>query len=324
MNWLLVSVCFVGFCYVALSDASEFPITDYIDTNRFMDTSHPYLTIINDIVNVHGSDDPEANVRILHELVEAVANMSPEGLKKFGLEGREKEELYGAETAAKYLIDFSELRCDRFTFEYFMKAIIQLFKGNLNEFVKEETVGETKMRNFLRHYGKKEITACLNEAIDPALLKYSEAETKMDKMVARDADIVGKQGYYKFLIDEAKELDLIKGKFRARAMLDQVDIYTERHSQTGQTAQQRLTRHLMESCHGIERQFGHKLDIYNLARLMIPSKVSEVSPTERFIKLNEYLRVCIPALHHENSKTIEKNIKCNMGFLRAGVSCFGL
>lgn len=309
MNIKLLAFALLGLCAATCVRAKDFSPADYIDVSRHGSETKS-ITEIRDIVERDGSEDPEITAKLLLKLKQANRDGSwaPEDKDFLKFLSLSLEQLLA-------LTRDDDSICNRFVLDNYLHTIYVVFGESLDEFFHQKPTHDTKLHAFLVHYGRMAIKKC-SQAFGETQLKTSDAETEMDDLVggltAGSVADIGPDQRDSELLSKAKELDLLRGQFKARNMLDATEKDGDKKSVSGVSAHKRLQRRLTGICARITSRYGHRLEVYNLTRLLIPDQVDQVAPSTRFLKLNEYWRICLPLQNPKSIDATYANIKNNI------------
>lgn len=236
------------------------------------------------------------------------------------------------------LADVYEPTCSARLVEDYIE-MAHYFYGSLEALARPVEPETDALLNYLQHFGRAKFRNCPHDVEPDYQLGYPQydygqtvATLDPDTEWAFD-QIIGSQDKVRApggnpserLARVASQVDLVKGKFEAKRMLHEAQQYPGLlFAQTNHlTPEELLAEALWTCCMRLLNAFQSKLDAYNLNRLLSPPlppvededsqeeepQVVERPPPARFVKLNEYGRLCQQVRGSNTREQVKKVIK---------------
>lgn len=210
--------------------------------------------------------------------------------------------------------------CMKYNVRHFIGTVnigfggIDKFLAAISPYSSSTEVQKLKMFNYLKYYGNRYFAQCLEQIesrFDKNLSRMDqEVESKFDELISMDKEYPPSKAE-EMLLEQAQQVDLFTNQFDARKMYNSIKYHLpESHSEY--TSSKSFTIFLQGICSVLTSQLGDVYDAYNLSRALLPEDAIKLNLSARFLKLNEYVRICNQLQDPDIREKVMANIKQNM------------
>lgn len=266
-------------------------LADYMNFGPITKDFQRQVFWVRDKLEQHVSDGSPPNVRsvlkLAADLAEQVASGEKSQLKDvLGVKKYERSQIDELWDFLDTLMDLSSI--ERRILDCSAYRVHRYF-GIFKTLVDAKDPGSKLMR-YLKHYARLRSSRCL------ARLSWSAGKLAMNddfRKIERQFDHVISSGNHQVsnntikLIELAKGIDFAKGQYNAGEMSKFVAKSNKGH----------LMEFIIGTCQEFRAMVEQICDNYNFARLFVdPRRMQRLEFTQRFIKMNEYSRICLSSL----------------------------
>lgn len=201
----------------------------------------------------------------------------------------------------------------------FTETILSIFGGVENfarmaDSEEEQSINDVKLFRFLKHYGREQLKRCLSPSHMQTRISElchtidTNSEFIFDKLISMGEFPVSQLE----LVDASNRLSFLEGKIKVLEMLKTMKEFAGKSiGRFRQEPSKKLVDFIYATCNKITNPIANVLDSYNLGRALVPSATNKLIMLPRFLKQNEYLRLCRqiqnPSTYHRASENIIKN-----------------
>lgn len=216
------------------------------------------------------------------------------------------------------------IHCVIYNLEHYLSAI-ELLYGGLKEFANfagnnTKPSRFAKLFGFMQYYGREHLRNCLNELkqaekLDKIYAKGQESahgEYRLDRMLSAWKATATNEDQ---LLAKARELDLHRGKFDDPRLISSLrqsgrDLDPDKSLDIGS-----FGADLDDSCAEFPPKIVNLIENYNLIRVLFADELANLQLSARFLKLNEYFRMCNQLTNAQIRSETLANLKRNYNLL---------